>query len=88
MCTCTVQHVLLVLAGIGVLSRHPIVDIAVQNLTYSYGPDTNRRSILHASVSIEGLGSVNVAVVHFSYDRSQQCGNALELLQYVNGIDI
>ena len=33
-----------------------------------------------------GETTVNVIVVHLSYEKTQQCGNAEEILQYIKGM--
>ena len=73
------------MAGLGLLSRHKILHTWSHHLSYHQGPDRNRRVILHAKIEVPLVGIVNVLVVHFSYDRVQQCGNAAELLRFIEG---
>ena len=66
------------------MSRHPLISSHVQNLTYHSGPDENRRIVLHASFLVQSQ-EIQTALVHFSYDRQQQCQNALEVAEFVKG---
>ena len=70
--------------GIGLLSKHKIKSHNIKHLTYHSGPDKNKRVILHAVIETGGA-AVNVIVVHLSYEKTQQCGNAEEILQYIKG---
>lgn len=63
------------------MSKHPIESHSIQHLPYTTGPDTNKRIALHADVSIPDFGLVHFVLVHFSYDRRQQCGNALDVMR-------
>ncbi|KAJ8301501.1 hypothetical protein KUTeg_020488 [Tegillarca granosa] len=65
--------------GIGILSRKRIVSSHVIPLPYTYGPDSNRRIALRVKVQVNKKTMVEVVVVHFSYDRKQQCKNAKAL---------
>ncbi|XP_013416911.1 uncharacterized protein LOC106178324 [Lingula anatina] len=69
--------------GIGVLSRHPMILTKIQPLIYNKGPDTNKRVVVHMRIGIRGMGIFNLAVVHFSYDRQQQCSNARDVLGHI-----
>ena len=71
--------------GIGLLSKHEIKSHNIKHLTYHSGPDKNKRVILHAVIEFGGA-TVNVIVVHLSYEKTQQCGNAEEILQYMKGM--
>ncbi len=72
--------------GIGLLSKHKIISQEVKHLCYHRGPDTNQRVILHAQLDYNAQ-VINVIVVHMSYDRTRQCGNAEEILNYIEGKD-
>ena len=72
-------------SGLGLLSRHPITHTEIYHLSHQLGPDQNRRIILRAVVQAPDLGVLNVILVHFSYDRVQQCSNAAELIRFVEG---
>ncbi|XP_006811301.1 uncharacterized protein LOC100369850 [Saccoglossus kowalevskii] len=70
--------------GLGLLSRHPILNTTTQHLTVTASsPDKNNRHVLHVNVLVPNIGAVHVAVVHLSYDRNQQCNNVLEIAQYL-----
>ena len=73
------------ISGIGLLSKHKIISHERKHLTYHSGPDKNKRVILHAEIDM-GQSTLNVIVVHFSYDKKQQCGNSEEILQYIIGV--
>ncbi|XP_063438028.1 uncharacterized protein LOC134719030 [Mytilus trossulus] len=68
--------------GIGILSKLEVLNAKAEELPYTYGPDTNKRLLIHAKL-LQGDQVVNIINVHFSYDRQQQCGNAAALLDYV-----
>jgi len=53
-----------------------------EELPYKYGPDRNKRLLLHVKL-LHDDHFVNVINVHFSYDRQQQCGNAAAVLDYI-----
>ncbi|ELT90867.1 hypothetical protein CAPTEDRAFT_217237 [Capitella teleta] len=67
--------------GIGILSRYPIESQSVQRLTYTKGPDSNRRIALHVNIAFPDPGIIHFVIVHLSYDRYQQCGNMHDILQ-------
>lgn len=74
------------LEGLGILSKHPIILSHVMNLTVGKGsPDKNRRVLLHAQFDVSG-NEIDVTVVHFSYDKMQQCENAAEVINYIASI--
>ena len=69
--------------GVGLLSKHPIIMSHVVNLTVGKGSvDKNKRVVLHAQVDIDG-DELDVTVVHFSYDKTQQCQNAVDVINYI-----
>ncbi|XP_068714606.1 uncharacterized protein [Montipora foliosa] len=69
--------------GLGLLSKHPVILSHVVNLTVEkMSVDKNKRILLHAQIEIEGE-ELNVFVVHFSYDKYQQCKNAVDLINFV-----
>ena len=69
--------------GLGLLSKHPIILSHVVNLTVGKAsPDKNNRVLLHAQVDING-DEFDVTIVHLSYDKAQQCENALDIISYI-----
>ena len=69
--------------GLGLLSKHPIILSHVVNLTVGKAsPDKNKRVLLHAQVDISG-DEFDVTIVHLSYDKAQQCENAVDVINYV-----
>lgn len=69
--------------GLGLLSKHPIILSHVVNLTVGKAnPDKNKRILLHAQVDIGG-DEFDITVIHFSYDKDQQCENAVDVISYV-----
>lgn len=69
--------------GLGILSKHPIILSHVVNLTIGKGGvDRNKRAILHAQVDIDG-DELDITVLHLSYDKAQQCKNAVDVINYI-----
>ena len=69
--------------GLGLLSKHPIILSHVVNLTIGKGGvDRNKRAILHAQVDIDG-DELDITVLHLSYDKAQQCQNAVDVINYI-----
>lgn len=69
--------------GLGLLSKHPIIMSHVVNLTVGKGSvDSNRRVVLHVQVDING-DELDLTVVHLSYDKTQQCQNAIDVINYI-----
>ena len=69
--------------GLGVLSKHPIILSHVVDLTVDKKrEDKNKRVLLHVQVDIDG-DEFDVTVVHFSYDKEQQCENAVDVINYI-----
>lgn len=69
--------------GLGLLSKHPIILSHVVNLTIGKGGvDRNKRAILHAQVDIDG-DELDITVLHLSYDKAQQCKNAVDVINYI-----
>ena len=69
--------------GIGILSKHPPMLSHVVNLSSGRtSPDTNNRVLLHAQFNVRGQ-AIDVTVVHFSYDKAQQCENAMDVIDYI-----
>lgn len=72
--------------GLGLLSKHPIIMSHIVNLTVGKGSvDRNKRVVLHAQVDIDG-DELDITVVHFSYDKTQQCQNAIDVINYIASI--
>ncbi|CAH1784065.1 unnamed protein product [Owenia fusiformis] len=69
--------------GIGFLSQYPVIKTKIKRLAYHDGPDKNKREILHAQLGLGHGRSIDLIVVHLSYDRQQQCGNTVEIMQYI-----
>ncbi|XP_077985526.1 uncharacterized protein LOC144440131 [Glandiceps talaboti] len=69
--------------GLGILSRHPIINYEGQQLSLTASPDKNKRQVLHAQVKVAEFGLVHVAVVHLSYDKRQQCDNVADIGKYI-----
>lgn len=66
--------------GLGLLSKHPITLSHIVNLTVGKtNPDKNKRILLYAQIDIDGE-ELDVTVVHFSYNKQQQCENAVDLI--------
>ncbi|KAK0064120.1 hypothetical protein Bpfe_006305 [Biomphalaria pfeifferi] len=74
--------------GLGILSRKQIIASTVINFTSVGQTDTNPRIALHAKIRLDPSTFVNVIVVHFSYDRHQQCSNAEELMSYISTLEL
>lgn len=72
--------------GLGLLSKWPILKSRVHVLSSSSTGDTNKRVSLSAQIAVNERVIVNVVVVHFSYDRQQQCQNAAEVLKHLTGL--
>ena len=74
--------------GVGILSRYNFETLTHHNLSKGRGTDLNVRVVLSAIVEYRPTPSdlyhVGVHVIHWSYDKHQQCQNALETLEYVN----
>ena len=69
--------------GLGLLSKHPIILSHVVNLTVGKAsPDKNKRILIHAQVDVAG-DEFDVTVVHLSYDKAQQCENAVDVINYI-----
>ncbi|XP_005109216.1 uncharacterized protein LOC101847287 [Aplysia californica] len=68
--------------GLGIISRKEILSVKVVNLTVPGSVDKNLRIALHAKIRSGPSADdvVSVWVVHFSYDRHQQCQNALDII--------
>ncbi|GFO01929.1 endonuclease/exonuclease/phosphatase family protein [Plakobranchus ocellatus] len=71
--------------GLAILSKLPFEKFTEINLTRHGGTDTNPRLALHAQLRIgpEPEDVVNVVVIHFSYDKQQQCQNAKYVLNFI-----
>lgn len=71
--------------GVALLSRYPIIEYEVKNLTHPPSdPDSNSRVILRALVKMSEDIQINIFVTHFSYIQRTQCFNAFELLSFIN----
>ena len=57
----------------------------VKHVPYHSGPDKNKRVFIHAQIVI-GSTPVNIIAVHFSYDKAQQCSNALAVLKHISSM--
>lgn len=69
------------------LSRHPIVKRSIVNLNHNSGStDSNKRIVLYAQLEISVTKKLNVTLVHFSYDRKQQCTNAKDIINFISSI--
>eukprot|EP00026_Physarum_polycephalum_P012477 Phypoly_transcript_12790.p1 GENE.Phypoly_transcript_12790~~Phypoly_transcript_12790.p1 ORF type:complete len:355 (+),score=43.64 Phypoly_transcript_12790:141-1067(+) len=70
--------------GVGILSRHPIIDVDHYNFTIvpSDG-DKNTRTCLSATILVPKIGKLQVYVTHLSYERTTQCRQIAELLSYI-----
>lgn len=71
--------------GLGILSRKPIMSWNIVNLTSSGSVDKNPRIALHVKVRLGASERdiINIIVVHFSYNRDQQCQNAESILKLI-----
>ncbi|XP_060083400.1 uncharacterized protein LOC132562661 [Ylistrum balloti] len=69
--------------GIGILSRKPITLFSTHTLPHVPGPDTNRRVLILAKIFISPQITVQVAALHLSYDRHQQCGNTKSVIELI-----
>ncbi len=76
-----------VFSGIGVLSKHVIEKYEIKHVPYHSGPDKNKRVFIHVQITI-GSTQVNIIAVHFSYDKTQQCSNALAVLKHISSMFI
>ncbi|CAL1548175.1 unnamed protein product [Lymnaea stagnalis] len=72
--------------GLGILSRKQIMSSSIVNLTTSGNIDKNPRIAIHAKVRVgpNEMDIINIIVVHFSYDREQQCQNAESIVQLIH----
>lgn len=73
--------------GLGIISRKQIISVRAENLTtIDASPDKNQRIILNAKVVVGPTqrNVINICVVHLSYDRQQQCNNAIEILDKIS----
>ena len=71
----------------GIISRKQIISVRAENLTtIDASPDKNQRIILNAKVVVGPTqrNVINICVVHLSYDRQQQCNNAIEILDKIS----
>ncbi|XP_072050505.1 uncharacterized protein [Amphiura filiformis] len=68
--------------GLGLLSRHRIVNTFHQALSHQSRQDANERMVLHAMVNLGNIHA-NFSVVHLSYDKWQQCVNVAEIMRYL-----
>ena len=69
--------------GLGLLSKHPIIMSHIVNLTVGKGSvDSNERVVLHVQVDIDGV-ELDLTVLHLSYDKTQQCQNAVDVINYI-----
>ena len=72
--------------GLGVLSKHSITMSHVVNLTVGKGSvDSNQRVLLHVQVDVGG-DELDFTVVHLSYDKTQQCQNAIDVINYIASV--
>jgi len=69
--------------GVGLLSRHRIEKRSAVNLSATSGADPTGRVALHCVLAVPAQPSVSVFVTHFSYNRPQQCRNALDLRHFI-----
>ncbi|KAK6177334.1 hypothetical protein SNE40_015455 [Patella caerulea] len=69
--------------GLGILSKYPILEVTVQHLPHTKGPDTNKRIALHVKISLGRRKILNIIAVHFSYHRQQQCENSIAVLNFI-----
>ena len=63
------------------------MSVKAVNLTTQPGnPDKNPRVVLHAKILLGPKTSdvADIVVVHFSYDRQQQCQNARDVLEHLS----
>lgn len=67
------------------MSQWPVGQVKVHTLTRNGGQDTNPRIVVFVPVILNADKEVNIVSVHFSYDRFQQCQNAVEVLQFIQG---
>ncbi|XP_011660953.2 uncharacterized protein LOC100889507 [Strongylocentrotus purpuratus] len=68
--------------GLALLSRHPILKSQKQDLSHHSRTDKIKRKVLHVTLMVRGY-EVVVSVVHFSYDKWQQCNNVAEIMEYI-----
>ena len=75
--------------GLGILSRHPIMESNVFNLTLgsSASTDSNNRIVIHTQLDIGDKDKLDVIIVHLSYDRKQQCRNVLDIMNFIPSMD-
>ncbi|XP_057296584.1 uncharacterized protein LOC130625495 [Hydractinia symbiolongicarpus] len=73
--------------GIGYLSKHKANFVDRLNFTFlKNSPDQNQRLMLYSQFLVHPSDhEVNVAFVHLSYERLQQCLNVAEMLRYLYG---
>ncbi|OWF48749.1 uncharacterized protein LOC110452657 [Mizuhopecten yessoensis] len=69
--------------GIGILSRKPITLFSTHTLPAVPGPDINNRGLIIAKIFISPEISVQVAALHLSYERRQQCGNTKSVIELI-----
>ncbi|XP_064606868.1 uncharacterized protein LOC135471533 [Liolophura sinensis] len=74
--------------GLGLLSKWPILKSRVHVLSSANTGDSNKRVSLSAQIAVNERVIVNVVVVHFSYDRQQQCQNAAEVLKHLTDLKL
>ncbi|EDO43890.1 predicted protein [Nematostella vectensis] len=69
--------------GLGFISKHPIMLSSNMELKISQlNPDKNKRVLLHTRLNIQGV-ELDLTLVHFSYDKQQQCQNAVDLISHL-----
>lgn len=72
--------------GLGILSKHPIVLSHVIDLkSKANNPDTNKRIMVHVQADVNG-DEIDFTLVHLSYDRQQQCQNAIDVINYIASV--
>ncbi|XP_070193785.1 uncharacterized protein [Littorina saxatilis] len=70
--------------GLAVLSKLRTGEVRAEHLSKpQYGSDANQRIALHVPIILDSTAIMNIVVVHFSYQRQQQCQNALEVLKFI-----
>ena len=72
--------------GLGILSKHPIMLSHAVNLkSKANNPDSNKRIIVHLQVDANG-DEIDFTLVHLSYNRQQQCQNAVDVINYLASV--
>ncbi|XP_054750128.2 uncharacterized protein LOC129255823 [Lytechinus pictus] len=71
--------------GLALLSRHQILKSQKQDLSHHSRTDKVKRKVLHVTLMVSGY-EVVVSVVHFSYDKWQQCNNVAEVMEYIRDV--